>query len=271
MERIAKVTRNLEGSLRTLSLALFLFGLLGCRSTSTTPPADAMDAGRDAAGEHGDAAHDGEHGQMARHGDGDPHGPHHFAEPEKYVPAWNSPERDVWQKPGEIVAALGVQPGAAVVDLGAGTGYLIPPLSAAVGAEGTVIAADIEPAMLAFLDEAGAEEGWGNVRTHQARPDSLALPEASVDGVVTLNVWHHVADREAYAADLATMLKPGAAFVVVDFLKEDTEGFGPPMAMRLTAEQVVAELTAGGLEAEVVEETMPRHYVVRGVRPADAP
>ena len=65
---------------------------------------------------------------------------------------------------------------------------------------------------------------------------------------------------------VANALAPGGAFVVVDFLKEATEGFGPPLEMRLTAEQVVAELTAGGFKAEILPQSMPRHYVVRGVK-----
>jgi predicted methyltransferase len=195
------------------------------------------------------------------------HGPDHFADPSQYVAAWNAPERDAYQKPEEIVAALGLTAGQTVVDLGAGTGYLLPPLIAAVGSEGEVIATDVEQAMLTFLDEAKAKEGWATVRTHLSPMDRLGLPDASVDAVVTLNVWHHIESRPAYAATVLQTVKPGGVFVIVDFLKEETEGFGPPMSMRLSAEEVLAELVAGGFEAEIVPETMPRHYVVRGRRP----
>ncbi|MEM6931605.1 MAG: methyltransferase domain-containing protein [Myxococcota bacterium] len=207
---------------------------------------------------------------VAKHAEGH-HGagaPHHFSDPDALAASWNDPTRDTWQKPDEIVAALGLSAGDTVVDLGAGTGYLVPPLSRAVGPTGQVVAADIEPAMLRFLDDATKTEGWTNVRTHASRVDSLALPAASVDHVVALNVWHHVEEREAYARDLLGTVRPGGAFVVVDFLKEATEGEGPPLSMRLSAEQVVAELTAGGFEATIVSETLPRHYVVRGVRPS---
>jgi SAM-dependent methyltransferase len=120
------------------------------------------------------------------------HGDHAFTDPAQYVPAWNAPDRDVWQKPDEIVAALRLRPGDTVVDLGAGTGYLLPPLSAAVGPTGTVVALDIEPSMLAFLDEARAKEGWTNVRTHAAAPDDPRLPAGGAQAIVTLNVWHHI-------------------------------------------------------------------------------
>ncbi len=212
--------------------------------------------------------------EQARHQDAPRHehdmakGAHradHFADPERFVAAWNAPERDAWQKPQEILAALQLEPGDAVVDVGAGTGYLTPKLSAAVGPSGSVIASDIEPAMLAFLDEAATKHGWTNVRTLASAPDDPKLAPTSVDAVVTLNTWHHIAEREAFAKKLRAALRPGGVFVVVDFLKEDTAGFGPPLEMRLSAEQVRAELTAAGFEAAVLEETMPRHYVVRGL------
>jgi predicted methyltransferase len=197
------------------------------------------------------------------------HGADHFVDPERFVASWNDPGRDAWQKPDEIVAALGVAPGATVVDLGVGTGYLVPSLSEAVGPAGRVLAADVEPSMLAFIEAATAREGWNNVQTHPTTFTSPELAAASVDAVVTLNVWHHVEDRGVYASKARDALKPGGSFVIVDFLKEETEGFGPPVEMRLTAEQVVAELVAGGLVAEILPETMPRHYVVRGRRPVE--
>ncbi|MCK6524745.1 methyltransferase domain-containing protein [Myxococcota bacterium] len=238
--------------------------------SSTTVPQliilGALVGGCRAAAPHTEAGHGAGHGEGHGVGHG-AHGADHFADPSRFVADWNSPERDAYQKPEEIVAALGLTAGQTVVDLGAGTGYLLPPLVKAVGPDGVVIATDIEQAMLTFLDEAKAKEGWTTVRTHLSPMDRLGLPDTSVDAVVTLNVWHHIEGRGAYAATVLQTLKPGGVFVIVDFLKEETEGFGPPLSMRLSAEEVVADLVAGGFEAEVVPETMPRHYVVRGRRP----
>lgn len=234
--------------------ALLALALAGCAARAVPAPAPVLHT----------APQEPAHGGAPDGG----HGGHGFHDPEAYVAAWNDPARDAWQKPEEIVAALGVAPGATVVDLGAGTGYLLPSLVATVGPEGRVTALDVEPAMLTFLDAAAAREGWTQVTTHAAAPDDPRLPPDAADAIVTLNVWHHIEDRPAYAARLLPALKPGGAFVVVDFLKEETDGFGPPLAMRLTAEEVMADLQAGGFEVELVPETMPRHYVVRGRRPA---
>ena len=84
------------------------------------------------------------------------HGHEHkrFTQPEQYTAQWNTPKRDAWQKPGEIVQALALKPGQTVADLGAGTGYLLPHLSGVVGEQGKVWAVDMEPAMVGYLRQA---------------------------------------------------------------------------------------------------------------------
>jgi predicted methyltransferase len=240
---------------KTLPFALAALSLGACSHHATHGHGHAHAAG------HGHGPHAGGAGHHA-------HGPDHFADPARFVAQWNDPARDAWQKPAEIVAAMGLQPGDTAVDVGAGTGYLLPVLSKAVGPSGQVLALDIEPAMLTYLNRSVAEAGWNNVRVQAAKPSDPGLTAGSVHAAVTLNVWHHVDDRVAYAKQLLQGLRPGGSFVVVDFLKEQTEGFGPPLAMRLSADEVLADLTAAGFVAEILPETMPRHYVVRGRRPA---
>ena len=53
---------------------------------------------------------------------------------------FDDPARDAWQKPEELVKALGLAPGDRVADIGAGTGYFERWLARAVGLRGTVLA-----------------------------------------------------------------------------------------------------------------------------------
>ena len=191
---------------------------------------------------------------------------HHFNEPAKYAERWNDPQRDAWQKPEEITRALGLSAGEAVADLGAGTGYLIPFLREAVGEGGKVIAIDIEKAMVDYLRDAASKKGWTNVTVRQSKVDDPSLDKGEVHAVVILNTWHHIANRIAFAKGLRAAIKPGGYIVIVDFLKEETEGFGPPAPMRLAEHTVVDELRGAGFEAQIVEETLPRHYILRGRR-----
>lgn len=191
---------------------------------------------------------------------------HHFETPETFAKEWNDPSRDEWQKPDEIIASLGIMPGATVVDLGAGTGYLTEFLRSAVGPDGRVLALDVAPAMVEFLKERGSKAGWDNVEVRPSTHNDPQLASTSVTAIVTLNTWHHVADRTSFAKKLYAALENEGRFVIVDFIPEPTEGHGPPLEMRLEPDAIVTELEAAGFSATVIDETLPRHYIVVGTR-----
>ncbi|HZP80442.1 MAG TPA: hypothetical protein VFB21_02275, partial [Chthonomonadaceae bacterium] len=62
-----------------------------------------------------------------------------------------TPARDRWQKPAQIVRALQLRPGGVVADIGSGSGYLLPYLSRAVGPKGIVYAEEIQEDFLPAL------------------------------------------------------------------------------------------------------------------------
>src|SRR3954464_13939491 len=89
----------------------------------------------------------------------------------KYVKAFDSPERDAWQKPDDVVSLLQLWPGNVVADIGAGTGHFEPYLAKAVGATGRVLALDIEPHMVAYLKRRVRKEKLGNVAVQKVAAD----------------------------------------------------------------------------------------------------
>jgi ubiquinone/menaquinone biosynthesis C-methylase UbiE len=188
-----------------------------------------------------------------------------FSEVERFARHFDSPERDAWQKPTEVVSLLDLRPGQAVADIGAGTGYFLPHWSKAVGNLGRVLALDVEPNMVEYMSRRARQAGWSNVETRVVAPDDPNLPPDSVDRIVIVDTWHHIDDRAAYAAKLARALRPSGWVMIVDFTLESD--MGPPANHRLAPEQVVKELEAGGLRSQIVGETLPKQYVVRGAKP----
>lgn len=185
-----------------------------------------------------------------------------FAGAEGWAEHFDDPERDAWQKPDEVVRLLDLEPGHTVADVGAGTGYFLARLSKAVGPRGRVLGLDVEPDMVRYMAARIAREEVARAEARQVEPDDPGLEPNSVDRVLIVNTWHHISDRRGYAAKLARALTPGGAVVVVDFTMESPTG--PPRHHRLSPAQVVEELEAGGLDAEILEETLPRQYVVVG-------
>ncbi len=239
-----------------------------CWSAPVTPWAQQAHEEAEDPGHHGHGHQKHGHGHE-KHGGGVTDYEHHtmahdFSDAEKWTARFDNPERKAWQKPAEVVELMAVEPGMTVVDLGAGTGYFLSYLSQAAGGQGRVLALDPEPDMVEFMSERAQRESLANVEARRIPFDDPELEPASVDRVLIVNTWHHIAERDNYAQKLLTALKPGGGVYVVDFTHDSPSG--PPVAERLNAEQVITELAGGGLDAEVIEETLPRQYVVVGRR-----
>ena len=194
------------------------------------------------------------------------HGPlvHRFESAEQWAKEFDAPSRDEWQKPSEVVAAMRLEPGMTVADLGAGTGYFEPLLSRGVGATGVVHALDVEPDMVRYLGERAQREHLANVRPSLVSTDDPKLAPQSVDRILVVDVWHHIDGRNAYATKLRDALKPGGKVFVVDF--EPDAKHGPPPMHRLASAVVERELADVGLGVETVSETLPEQYIVVGTR-----
>jgi ubiquinone/menaquinone biosynthesis C-methylase UbiE len=190
--------------------------------------------------------------------------PHRFEHAEEWAKQFDDPSRDAWQEPDVVIAALRIAPGQAIADVGAGTGYFTVRLARAVP-DGQVIATDIEPDMVRYLGERARREGLANVTAVLAGGDQPNLAPGSVDRILIVDVWHHVADRARYAAGLAAALRPGGRIAIVDFTQEAHHG--PPPQHRLAPDQVISELRAAGLTASVSPVRLPEQYIVVGERP----
>src|SRR5689334_10375863 len=87
---------------------------------------------------------------------------HSFQGAQKWAHVFDDPERDAWQKPHDVIAALALKPEASVADIGAGTGYFAARLANMLKA-GRVYAVDIEPDMVQYLAERAKREGLENL------------------------------------------------------------------------------------------------------------
>jgi ubiquinone/menaquinone biosynthesis C-methylase UbiE len=188
---------------------------------------------------------------------------HHAADrlhgdPRAYMAALDDPSRDAWQKPHEVVAALGLSEGQRVADIGAGSGYFALRFAHRVGPAGRVFAVDISRDMIAELRRRAAEAGLQSVDPILARPDDPGLPDAGVDLIFICDTWHHIERRDAYLARLRRALAPGGRLAIVDFHKEAP--VGPPAGMKLAREEVLAEAERAGFRLVTEHTFLPHQY-----------
>jgi len=192
---------------------------------------------------------------------------HPFDDAERWSAVFDAPSRAEWQKPAEIPAALGIKEGMVVADIGAGTGYFERFFARAVGPEGRVYAVDIEPSMVAHLEDRASKEGTPNVTAVLAAPDDPKLPAAGVDLIFICDTWHHIDDRLSYLKHLAGALKPGGRVAIVDFHKKELP-VGPPPEHKLAREEVVEELAEAGWALAGESDLLPYQYLLIFTPPA---
>jgi arsenite methyltransferase len=184
-----------------------------------------------------------------------------------YIAMLEDPERDEYQKPHEVLMALDLKPGETIADIGSGSGYFTLRFAAHVGDTGRVLAVDIDPEMIRYLNRRVRDAGVRNVQTILAEPNDPLLPDASVDRFVVVDTWHHIEKQAEYLALMKKMLKPGGQMVMIDFQKKELP-FGPPMEMKIAREDLIRQMEANGFRLAKEHTFLPyQYFLVFAARP----
>ena len=131
---------------------------------------------------------------------------------DQLAPTWDeelTPER--LQCLGNIVKELGIEPGYCVLDIGSGTGVLLPFLIAELGDEGKIVALDFSAEMLC---QAQAKNFPPIVDFTQADVLAIPLPDNSVDLAICNRVFPHFNDKARALKEIARVLKNNGRLVI---------------------------------------------------------
>lgn len=177
--------------------------------------------------------------------------------------------RDVHDHRDRIIAALRLEPGMTVADLGAGTGLFTFPMARAVGPDGQVFAVDVQPYFLEHLDAKAAKEGIANVITVAADQHSPKLPAGAVDLAFFCDVYHHVEYPQTYLASLREAIAPGGRLVVIDYIRDEAKS--PPWLLehvRASPEVFRREIEQAGFTFVRAETFSSENFFFEFERPA---
>lgn len=169
--------------------------------------------------------------------------------------------RDAWQQTDRILEVLDLEPGQTVLDVGAGSGYFAWKFSRAVGWRGRVVALDIDPGAIRFMEARLRDEPppFRNVFVLQSAVYDLGL-EPEVADLAFMCEAHFPFDpsdshgsRESCLRSLAAALKPGGRLAVIEARQD-------PLRGKLSREDILRPFTGLGLELESFHDFLKREH-----------
>ena len=175
-----------------------------------------------------------------------------------------SPDRAAWQKPDQIMDALGVADGSRVADIGPGAGWFTIQLARRVGPNGLVYAEDVQRQMLEAVRRRVSREGLQNVQTVFGTATDPNLPRGALDAILLVDMYSEVDDRVTFLRNLARALKAVGRIGVVNY-KPGQGGPGPSSdaneGVRVDSSVVEADARAAGLRV-LARENLPFQYLL---------
>jgi ubiquinone/menaquinone biosynthesis C-methylase UbiE len=167
---------------------------------------------------------------------------------------------------GNIVEEVGIVPGSRVVDLGSGTGVLLPFLISQLGNEGKIIALDFSAAM---LREAKARNFPALVSFVQADVHEIPLADNCIDLAICNNAFPHFVDKGRALKEIARILREDGRLVICHTMSWERinnlhRSLGGVVASDLIPEKSILQGLIAKARLEVVrfEDSEQRYLVV---------
>jgi ubiquinone/menaquinone biosynthesis C-methylase UbiE len=153
--------------------------------------------------------------------------------------------------PELVFAALRLEPGMTVLDLGCGAGDYALRAAGIVGKTGAVFAMDRMAKAIEGLRQRALETETTNLKTVVADITApLPLDDSMIDVCLIATVLHMMRSSANYQSifeEVRRVLKPGGRLVIIECHKMET-GFGPPTALRVDPGELEATLIPLGFE-----------------------
>lgn len=125
--------------------------------------------------------------------------------------------REIFRHRKALAALVGLAPGQAVADIGAGTGIFSWPFARMVGTEGKVYAVDIAPRMIEHLTRLAKNGGFAQVQPVRCTERSIELRPDSIDVAFLCDTYHHFEFPADTNRSIYRALRSGGRLVVIDF------------------------------------------------------
>jgi ubiquinone/menaquinone biosynthesis C-methylase UbiE len=151
-----------------------------------------------------------------------------------------------------LVAALGLQEGMHIADVGAGDGEWTERLAEEVGSAGHVWATEIDSDDLEKIENRASRAGLENVTVVLGTETDTGLADDCCEAILLRMVYHHFTHPAPMRASLRRALRPGALLAVIDLQPRgdwgDVDGVPDRGGHGIRDEELVEEMTSDGFE-----------------------
>ena len=174
---------------------------------------------------------------------------------------------DVIKKLHYLVAQFGLTKGAIILDVGTGTGVLMPLLLECVGSQGSITAVDFSARMIQRARD--KFRGRANLNFYNASVDNLPFKISCFDSVICFGAFPHFEDKKKALSEMCRVLRGGGNLFVAHALgskklMEHHKGTLPVSADVLPEEPEMVKMMrgAGFNNISIVDEV--HYYICKG-------
>ena len=119
-----------------------------------------------------------------------------------------------------------------------------------------MVAIDIQPEMIAHLEQREKELGLANVEAHLGAVDDLKMPAESLDAALLVDAYHEFSHPREMMQSLVKALRPGGRVYLLEYRAEDPKVPIKPLH-KMTEAQAILEMQAVGLELVASHDFLP--------------
>lgn len=182
----------------------------------------------------------------------------------QFVERFEREGREVYDHREEIIAACDLKPGMMAADIGAGTGLFSRMIAPQLGERGKLYAVDIAKEFVLHVETTCQAAGLANVKGIVCKPDSVELPQDSIDLAFICDAYHHFEFPYKTMRSVHRALRPGGQVVLVEFHREEGKSSDWILNhLRADQETFVNEIKLAGFEVVGEKDFLKTSYWMR--------
>ncbi len=174
-----------------------------------------------------------------------------------------NPERLARWQPARFLSRFGLPAGSRILELGCGPGFWSLALAEIAGQAGQVLACDASREWLSMLADTHPP-AW--VFPIRCKLPGLPLAADWADFIWAAFVIHEVPDLPALAGEMRRVMKPGGRVAILEWRPNPASQEGPPLAPRLSTQQVQQMLRGAGFSSIRTSWQDPDTYLIEAVK-----